>query len=55
LMDFSKLGFVGQYVNDSIVALGPTVVAAGMEGYYREWFLKGLTDGEQAVKDILKV
>jgi glucan 1,3-beta-glucosidase len=30
LMDFSKLGFIDQYVNDSIAALGPDVVDANV-------------------------
>lgn len=45
----SKLGFVGQYIEDSIWALGPTVVAPGTEGTYRQWFVSGLNDGEAIV------
>lgn len=55
LLDFSKLGFSGQYVNDSIVALGPAIIAAEAEGYYRDWFAKGLKDGEAIVRGVLKV
>ncbi|KZT68201.1 glycoside hydrolase family 5 protein [Daedalea quercina L-15889] len=45
----SKLGFTGQYMNDSIAALGPSVIKPGTEGNYQEWFLKGLQDGENIV------
>lgn len=55
LLEFSKLGFSGQYVNDSIVALGPSVIAIESEGYYRESFAKGLKDGEAIVRGVLKV
>jgi glucan 1,3-beta-glucosidase len=55
LVDYSKLGFVGQYVNDSIVALGPAVIAAGTESNYKDGFMKGLEEGETRVKGILKV
>ncbi|KDQ60739.1 glycoside hydrolase family 5 protein [Jaapia argillacea MUCL 33604] len=42
----SKLGFVGQYVDDSRSSLGGSVIVPGTEGYYADWFLKGLADGE---------
>lgn len=45
----SKLGFTGQYIADSITALGPTVIEAGSEGYYSDWFSKGLSDGQAIV------
>lgn len=45
----SKLGFTGQYIADSIAALGPTVVAPGTEDMYNAGFMKGLADGENAV------
>ncbi|KAJ7710029.1 glycoside hydrolase [Mycena rosella] len=44
--DGSRLGFTGQYVEDSIQALGPDVIAPGTEGYYRAGFTRGLSDGE---------
>src|SRR5882762_6798226 len=49
----SKLGFKGQYIEDSICALGPTVVAPGTEGLYRLWFMSGLQDGETIIKATL--
>jgi hypothetical protein len=45
----SKLGFIGQYVEDSIRALGPEMVQAGTEDAYRQWFTNGLEDGQQIV------
>jgi glucan 1,3-beta-glucosidase len=45
----SKLGFVGQYVIDSVRALGPDIVAPGTEGDYEDGFVKGLEDGEMVV------
>ncbi|TDL27386.1 glycoside hydrolase [Rickenella mellea] len=45
----SRLGFKGQYVADSVEALGPTVIAPGTEAYYIDWFYKGLEDGETSV------
>lgn len=49
LYGLSKLGFVGQYVQDSITALGPAVVAPGTEDAYQSGFLRGLGDGESVV------
>ena len=49
LYGLSKLGFTGQYMNDSIAALGPAVIVPGMEGYYRQWFMEGLADGEALI------
>ncbi|CCL98443.1 uncharacterized protein FIBRA_00440 [Fibroporia radiculosa] len=49
LYGMSKLGFIGQYTNDSIAKLGPSVVKPGTEGQYQEWFLQGLRDGENIV------
>lgn len=49
LYSLSKLGFQGQYIADSIAALGPRVVAPGTEAQYQEGFLKGLADGEAVV------
>lgn len=49
LYNLSKLGFVGQYITDSLAALGPGVVAPGTEGFYEEGFMQGLADGEAIV------
>jgi len=54
LMDFSKLGFIDQYVNDSIAALGPNVVDAGSQQTYRDAFLRGLAEGEANVRTMLQ-
>jgi len=54
LMDFSKLGFIGQYVNDSIAALGPGVVDAKSQQTYRDAFLRGLAEGEANVRTMLQ-
>jgi len=48
----SRLGFKWQYVEDSLSAHGSNV-APGKEGYYREWFEKGLTQGEVMVAQII--
>lgn len=55
LMDSSKLGFVDQYVNDSIAALGPDVVDANSRQAYRDAFLQGLAEGESNIKTMLHV
>lgn len=47
----SKLGFTGQYVSDSVVALGPDVIAPGTESAYSDWFYRGLADAQKAVAD----
>jgi glucan 1,3-beta-glucosidase len=44
--DGSQLGFVGQYIQDSISALGSEVIAPGTEPYYSAGFTRGLSDGE---------
>ncbi|KAJ7172603.1 glycoside hydrolase [Mycena filopes] len=44
--DGSRLGFVSQYIDDSIRALGPTVVQSGTEAHYSAGFTRGLSDGE---------
>lgn len=53
LMDSSKLGFVDQYVNDSIGALGPGVVDTNSHQTYRNAFLQGLAEGESDVRTML--
>lgn len=53
VMNFSKLGFVDQYVNDSIAALGPNVVDAISHQAYRDAFLQGLEEGEANVRSML--
>jgi glucan 1,3-beta-glucosidase len=50
----SKLGFIGQYIADSIEALGPAVVAPRTEGSYRQGFMRGLRDGEAKIAATLK-
>lgn len=52
--DGSKLGFIGQYIEDSIRVLGPDVVDPGTERSYRQGFMKGLEDGEAMVLVSLK-
>ena len=53
LMDSSKLGFVDQYVNDSVAALGQGVVDTNSRQAYRDAFLQGLAEGESNVKTLL--
>jgi glucan 1,3-beta-glucosidase len=50
----SKLGFTGQYIEDSLQSLGTTVIEPGKEGYYKEWFRKGLAAGEALVSNIAR-
>jgi glucan 1,3-beta-glucosidase len=50
----SKLGFIGQYIADSIGALGPAVVAPRTEGSYQQGFMRGLRDGEGKIAATLK-
>lgn len=50
----SRLGFIEQYIQDSIGALGPTGVGLGTEGLYQQWFMSGLQDGEARVMAALK-
>jgi hypothetical protein len=49
----SRLGFKWQYVEDSLAAHGPSVIQPGKEGYYREWFDKGLLQGEAMVEKVI--
>ena len=51
----SKLGFTGQYIEDSMRALGPTVVVPGSEKSYRQGFMSGLHDGEAIIVAGLKL
>ncbi|KAJ6596777.1 glycoside hydrolase superfamily [Mycena vulgaris] len=44
--DGSQLGFSGQYIDDTIKALGPAVIQPGTEPYYSAGFTHGLSDGE---------
>ncbi|KAJ7109259.1 glycoside hydrolase superfamily [Mycena epipterygia] len=44
----SELGFSGQYILESITALGPDVIAPGTERNYSAGFTQGLSDGEGA-------
>ena len=48
LYGMSKLGFTGQYLQDSVVALGDAI-PEGTEGVYRTAFMQGLGDGEVVV------
>ncbi|OBZ75975.1 Glucan 1,3-beta-glucosidase 3 [Grifola frondosa] len=49
----SKLGFVGQYIIDSLTKLGPAAIDPGTEDDYEQWFMKGLEDGRQLSQPIL--
>ncbi|KAF7793112.1 hypothetical protein EIP86_004220 [Pleurotus ostreatoroseus] len=49
LYSLSKLGFLEQYISDSIQTLGPNIVASGTEDLYHDAFLRGLSDGETVV------
>ncbi|KAI0053996.1 glycoside hydrolase family 5 protein [Auriscalpium vulgare] len=51
--DNSRLGFVGQYIVDTMAARGSTEVAPGTEDAYKGGFMKGLHDGETIVRGIL--
>lgn len=48
--DLSKLGFIDQYIGDSVTALGQGVVRQGMEGMYKSAFIDGLREGEKIVQ-----
>jgi len=50
----SKLGFEGQYIEDSLRSLG-NIIDVGEQDVYREWLRKGLADGEALVKRIVLV
>lgn len=45
----SKLGFINQYIHDSIEHLGPSVVAPGTEGDYYGGFWRGLLEAQDAM------
>lgn len=49
----SKLGFAGQYIEDRLLALGPTVIRPGNEDFYRECFRWGLDYSEHLVTLLL--
>ena len=49
----SRLGFKWKYVEDSLRAHGPSIIVPGKEGYYREWFDKGLIQGETMVAQVI--
>jgi glucan 1,3-beta-glucosidase len=49
LNDFSKLGFVRQYLADNLAKLGPDVIKPGTEQSYIDGFEDGLLDGETAI------
>ncbi|CAG7853100.1 SubName: Full=Related to Glucan 1,3-beta-glucosidase {ECO:0000313/EMBL:CCA76533.1}, partial [Serendipita indica DSM 11827] len=50
----SRLGFKWQYVEDSLRAHGSSIIVPGKEGYYREWFDKGLVQGEMMVAQVIE-
>lgn len=49
LYSLSKLGFMEQYISDSIQTLGSSIVSSGTEDLYHDAFLRGLGDGEAVV------
>ena len=49
----SKLGFIDQYINDSMAALGVSVVSKGNEGFYRDGFMDGLRAAERLIQKSL--
>jgi glucan 1,3-beta-glucosidase len=51
--NFSKVGFVEQYIADTMPKLGPSVVAPGTEDNYRMAFRQGLRDIEATVAYML--
>ncbi|THH18479.1 hypothetical protein EW146_g2512 [Bondarzewia mesenterica] len=54
LHGLSRLGFVGQYIEDSLRTLQSNVVVApGTEDFYRTWFIQGLGDGEAVVRRLI--
>lgn len=46
----SKLGFIDQYIDDSIKALGTAVIPPNMDRQYRTEFMRGLREGEDSVR-----
>jgi glucan 1,3-beta-glucosidase len=46
----SKLGFIDQYIDDSIKALGAAIIPPNMEQQYRTEFMRGLREGEDGVR-----
>ena len=50
----SRLGFKGQYITDTVVLLkGMGTIGDGDESKYKEWFWKGLSDGERLVEKVI--
>ena len=47
--NMSKLGFINQYISDSIERLGPDVVPAGSEGKYYDGFWSGLWEAQDSL------
>lgn len=45
----SRLGFTGQYIQDSLAAINSSIVAPGTEGEYTAWFNNGLKDAERMI------
>ncbi|KAH7915012.1 glycoside hydrolase superfamily [Hygrophoropsis aurantiaca] len=51
---WSKLGFSGQYIEDSLNAHGSAIVMPGTEDRYRQAFKLGLGDGEDIIHSIFQ-
>jgi len=49
----SRLGFTGQFMDDALAAMGSNKIVSGDEGHYKQWFMKGLADGEMQVVKML--
>jgi glucan 1,3-beta-glucosidase len=46
----SKLGFIDQYIDDSIKVLGVATVPAGTAEVYRSGFMQGLREAEGLIR-----
>lgn len=49
----SKLGFIEQFIMDSIAQIGPSVIAPGTESNYHDGFVNGLEDGQRIVMSVV--
>lgn len=49
LHNMSKLGFINQFISDSIEHLGPDVVPPGSEGKYYDGFWSGLWEAQDSL------
>jgi glucan 1,3-beta-glucosidase len=50
----SRLGFVDQYVADTLAALGPAVIPPASAAAYSTEFLRGLRDAEDQIRSELQ-